>query len=78
LESKQEVFHDKPNPKIPCPNTRTNPKCNDGYAMQDKLKIIVKEINLFDVYEGKLGDKKSYALSFIIQDSNKNIDRYPN
>ena len=33
-------------------------------------KNILKEVNLFDVYEGdKLpADKKSYALSFILQD----------
>jgi phenylalanyl-tRNA synthetase beta chain len=35
-------------------------------------KSLLKEINLFDVYEGSnLGEKKSYALSFIIQDSIK-------
>jgi phenylalanyl-tRNA synthetase beta chain len=38
-------------------------------------KSLLKEINLFDVYEGSnLGDgKKSYALSFIIQDSTKTL-----
>ena len=38
-------------------------------------KSLLKEINLFDVYEGSnLGEgKKSYALSFIIQDSNKTL-----
>mgnify|MGYP003411773881 FL=1 len=38
-------------------------------------KSLLKEINLFDVYEGKnLPDgKKSYALSFIIQDSTKTL-----
>lgn len=31
-------------------------------------KKLLKEVNLFDVYEGeKLGNKKSYALSFILQ-----------
>ena len=39
------------------------------------LKSLLKEINLFDVYEGKnLPDgKKSYALSFIIQDTSKTL-----
>ena len=34
-------------------------------------KNLLKEINLFDVYEGeKIGtDKKSYAVSFILQDA---------
>ena len=38
-------------------------------------KSLLKEINLFDVYEGKnLGEgKKSYAISFIIQDSTKTL-----
>ncbi|MBC5841985.1 MAG: phenylalanine--tRNA ligase subunit beta [Flavobacteriaceae bacterium] len=38
-------------------------------------KSLLKEINLFDVYEGSnLGEgKKSYALSFIIQDNNKTL-----
>ena len=38
-------------------------------------KSLLKDINLFDVYEGKnLPDgKKSYALSFIIQDTTKTL-----
>mgnify|MGYP003674727043 FL=1 len=38
-------------------------------------KSLLKEINLFDVYEGaNLGEgKKSYALSFIIQDNTKTL-----
>lgn len=33
-------------------------------------KKILKEVNLFDIYEGeKLGNKKSYALSFTLQDT---------
>ena len=35
-------------------------------------KNILKSVNLFDVYEGEKlpSDKKSYALSFILQDEN--------
>ena len=38
-------------------------------------KQLLKEINLFDVYQGKNlpGGKKSYALSFILQDSTKTL-----
>ncbi|MEL1254742.1 phenylalanine--tRNA ligase subunit beta [Flavobacterium sp. DGU38] len=38
-------------------------------------KVLLKEVNLFDVYEGKnLPDgKKSYALSFTIQDNTKTL-----
>ena len=38
-------------------------------------KSLLKEINLFDVYQGdKLPEgKKSYALSFIIQDNSKTL-----
>jgi phenylalanyl-tRNA synthetase beta chain len=38
-------------------------------------KSLLKEVNLFDVYEGSnLPDgKKSYALSFIIQDHSKTL-----
>jgi phenylalanyl-tRNA synthetase beta chain len=38
-------------------------------------KNLLKEVNLFDVYEGSnLPDgKKSYALSFIIQDHSKTL-----
>jgi phenylalanyl-tRNA synthetase beta chain len=36
-------------------------------ALNTERKLL-KEVNLFDVYEGeKLGNKKSYALSFILQ-----------
>jgi phenylalanyl-tRNA synthetase beta chain len=43
-----------------------------AYTTEDKL---LKEINLFDVYTGKkLGQgKKSYAVSFILQDLNKTL-----
>ena len=36
---------------------------------------LLKSVNLFDVYEGeKIGaEKKSYAVSFIIQDSEKTL-----
>jgi len=39
-------------------------------------KNILKEVDLFDVYEGdKLPkDKKSYALSFVLQDNNKTLE----
>ena len=38
-------------------------------------KALLKDINLFDVYEGKNlpEGKKSYALSFTIQDSSKTL-----
>jgi phenylalanyl-tRNA synthetase beta chain len=39
-------------------------------------KSLLKEVNLFDVYEGSNlpdGKKKSYALSFIIQDYSKTL-----
>jgi phenylalanyl-tRNA synthetase beta chain len=37
-------------------------------------KNLLKEVNLFDVYEGSNTDgKKSYALSFIIQDHSKTL-----
>jgi phenylalanyl-tRNA synthetase beta subunit len=37
----------------------------------------LKEIKLFDVYEGtNLGEGKSYALSFIIFKTIKNFNRY--
>lgn len=43
-------------------------------AMQQERKLL-KDVSLFDVYEGKnLGDgKKSYALSFILQDESKTL-----
>jgi phenylalanyl-tRNA synthetase beta chain len=39
-------------------------------------KALLKNINLFDVYEGKNlpEGKKSYALSFIIQDNSKTLE----
>ncbi len=38
-------------------------------------KTLLKEINLFDVYEGENlpEGKKSYAVSFVIQDSSKTL-----
>lgn len=34
----------------------------------------MKEINLFDVYEGeKIGNKKSYAVSFVFQDEQNTL-----
>ena len=46
---------------------------------QDTEKNILKSVNLFDVYEGdKLPEgKKSYALSFILEDKTKTLtDKY--
>jgi len=42
---------------------------------QNTEKSLLKDINLFDVYEGKNlpEGKKSYALSFILQDENKTL-----
>lgn len=44
-------------------------------AMQTERKLL-KQVSLFDVYEGKalLPGKKSYALSFILQDENKTLE----
>lgn len=41
----------------------------------DLEKQLLKEVNLFDVYEGKnlVEGKKSYALSFILQDAEKTL-----
>jgi phenylalanyl-tRNA synthetase beta chain len=46
---------------------------------------LLKKVNLFDVYEGDKidSDKKSYAVSFILQDENrtltdKEIDKFMN
>jgi phenylalanyl-tRNA synthetase beta chain len=38
-------------------------------------KNLLKEVNLFDIYEGEKlgGDKKSYAISFIFQDENATL-----
>jgi phenylalanyl-tRNA synthetase beta chain len=43
-------------------------------AMQQERKLL-KEVGLFDVYQGKnLGEgKKSYAVSFVIQDDNQTL-----
>ena len=40
------------------------------------LQKLLKEVDLFDVYEGdKLEDgKKSYAVSFLLQDENKTLN----
>ena len=39
-------------------------------------KKLLKEVNLFDVYEGKnlAENKKSYAMSFILSDVNKTLN----
>ncbi|MBR1631892.1 MAG: phenylalanine--tRNA ligase subunit beta, partial [Paludibacteraceae bacterium] len=44
-------------------------------AMQTERKLL-KRVNLFDVYEGKNlpAGKKSYALSFFLQDENKTLE----
>jgi len=44
-----------------------------AFATEKKL---LKEVSLFDVYEGKNIEqgKKSYAVSFIIQDENKTLE----
>jgi len=44
-------------------------------AMQAERKLL-KQVTLFDVYEGKalLPGKKSYAISFILQDENKTLE----
>lgn len=52
-------------------------KYSDLYlAGMKNVKGILKEINLFDVYEGKNlpENKKSYALSFKLQDENKTLN----
>ncbi|MEQ3655805.1 MAG: phenylalanine--tRNA ligase subunit beta, partial [Dokdonia sp.] len=38
-------------------------------------KQLLKDVNLFDVYQGSNlpEDKKSYALSFVLQDENKTL-----
>jgi phenylalanyl-tRNA synthetase beta chain len=43
-----------------------------AYAVEKKL---LKQVNLFDVYEGKNleAGKKSYALSFILQDAENTL-----
>ena len=42
---------------------------------RDTEKKLLKEVYLFDVYEGKTLDfgKKSYAVSFILQDEEKTL-----
>ncbi len=44
-------------------------------AAHNAERSILKEVHLFDVYEGKniAADKKSYALSFTLQDDNKTL-----
>ncbi|MEN8834858.1 MAG: hypothetical protein ABF265_02440, partial [Polaribacter sp.] len=44
-------------------------------AFQSERKLL-KEVDLFDVYEGdKLPEgKKSYAVSFVLQDENKTLE----
>lgn len=43
-------------------------------ALKTERKLL-KEINLFDVYEGeKLGNKKSYAVSFVFQDEQNTLN----
>lgn len=44
-------------------------------ATQNTEKSLLKDINLFDVYEGKNlpEGKKSYAISFVLQDENKTL-----
>ncbi len=44
-------------------------------ALQSEKKLL-KEVDLFDVYEGdKLpAGKKSYAVSFVLQDENKTLE----
>ncbi|WP_223033299.1 phenylalanine--tRNA ligase subunit beta [Hanstruepera marina] len=46
----------------------------DAIAMQTE-KQLLKDVNLFDVYEGKNlpAGKKSYAISFTLQDENKTL-----
>ena len=47
----------------------------DTIAKQTE-KQLLKSVNLFDVYEGKKlpAGKKSYAVSFILQDENKTLN----
>ncbi len=44
-------------------------------ALQTERKLL-KQVSLFDVYEGKalLAGKKSYAISFILQDENRTLE----
>lgn len=46
----------------------------EAIAFQQGRKML-REVNLFDVYEGESigADKKSYAMSFILQDENKTL-----
>ncbi|MBI9065883.1 MAG: phenylalanine--tRNA ligase subunit beta [Salinivirgaceae bacterium] len=46
---------------------------NEAFSVERKL---LKNVSLFDVYEGdKIGEgKKSYALSFVLQDENKTLN----
>ena len=47
--------------------------CNIAYETEKKL---LKEVSLFDVYEGKNleAGKKSYAVSFLLQDENATLN----
>ncbi|MCU0432293.1 MAG: phenylalanine--tRNA ligase subunit beta [Bacteroidia bacterium] len=55
-------------------NKQVNYRDLEQLALQTE-KQLLRSVNLFDVYEGeKLGsDKKSYALSFILQDENATL-----
>ena len=48
---------------------------NSVIRFPNKPKKSIKKVNLFDVYEGKNlpEGKKSYALSFILQDNSKTL-----
>jgi phenylalanyl-tRNA synthetase beta chain len=47
----------------------------EALAFQTERKLL-KEVDLFDVYEGKgiPAGKRSYALSFILQDENQTLN----
>ena len=56
-------------------NSKTEFKDVYNLAFQSERKML-KEVDLFDVYEGdKLPKgKKSYAISFVLQDENKTLE----
>jgi phenylalanyl-tRNA synthetase beta chain len=56
-------------------NSKTEFKEVYNLAFQSEIKML-KEVDLFDVYEGdKLPEgKKSYAVSFVLQDDNKTLE----
>ncbi|AWM15158.1 phenylalanine--tRNA ligase subunit beta [Flavobacterium sediminis] len=69
-------------PKFPAVRRDLALLLNDNVTFEQVFKLakqtekaLLKEINLFDVYEGKNlpNGKKSYAISFIIQDDNKTL-----